>query len=281
MHNLVEPSLQPKINELFEVTLRGDADSGVCGGGSEGREGLNRPLLTVISRGDGGSRGLGRDKELWQVPADLPCPLQGSLLNSRGGNINNLSSNTKSAVGIDRSSESLQKNSGNIAALDDSCSSKIRDYRDTQDGLTLLSMMLPCRRFPTKQGQFWITVRLLPPSCQVQKAKYVYMVSIIQFPQIDYFLSPPTLQIILMNDTDPSKRCFYCILAPPPTSFPSSIKNHYSTKSNSHNDWKTVKDLEGSCLPVDNGTFARTHETESQMLGKIRMIGQRTLASLL
>ena len=58
MHNLVEPSLQPKINELFEVTLRGDADSGVCGGGSEGREGLNRPLLTVISRGDGGSRGL-------------------------------------------------------------------------------------------------------------------------------------------------------------------------------------------------------------------------------
>jgi len=244
VHNLVEPSLQPKINELFEVTLRGDADSGVCGGGSEGREGLNRPLLTVISRGDGGSRGLGRDKELWQVPADLPCPLQGSLLNSRGGNINNLSSNTKSAVGIDRSSESLQKNSGNIAALDDSCSSKIRDYRDTQDGLTLLSMMLPCRRFPTKQGQFWIT-------------------------------------IILMNDTDPSKRCFYCILAPPPTSFPSSIKNHYSTKSNSHNDWKTVKDLEGSCLPVDNGTFARTHETESQMLGKIRMIGQRTLASLL
>eukprot|EP00566_Odontella_aurita_P001614 CAMPEP_0113553890 /NCGR_PEP_ID=MMETSP0015_2-20120614/15853_1 /TAXON_ID=2838 /ORGANISM="Odontella" /LENGTH=556 /DNA_ID=CAMNT_0000454987 /DNA_START=180 /DNA_END=1850 /DNA_ORIENTATION=- /assembly_acc=CAM_ASM_000160 len=274
VHNLVEPAMQSRLNDLFELALReGNSDTQPGSGGSNCNvvDPARPPLMVIAPAADGGRGGLRR--ELRQVPAPRPdgvgagvgiaevtslapaTPDVSSGGHPAGRNKSVTADYSRTAVpGLDAGIGSYGAAATPGSGSSESSGSGGEEDDEEEDGETHLSITLPCRQFRSVTEQLCIT-------------------------------------IILMNDIDPSKRCYYCILSPPanppPTiSFPAASMTFFTPENHS-----------GGYMPVGNGWYRSLHTGQflnsmampaqmqtplvSAATGKIRRIGQKQLASLL
>ena len=184
VHNLIDSSYHPVLNDLFELALRGDSDA------------KTSPFMSSSSD-NSKSCGLASTSPPVAIAASIERATM-SIDVARERQIATAMA-PPSSISLDRS----------ISPRSDS------DFSDGSDAMITMSDTDVIERNSTKEKRATCTCTPTYKTREEERANDEIYVSLtlpcVSLPRSSV---PLLMTIVLMNDIDPSKRCFYCIMSP-------------------------------------------------------------------